>query len=177
MQKPWRDMSLGDGPLIHTSLTAAETAELQRLAAGNRCLEVGAAFGYSTVAMALVAEHVFSVDPHIWLNSRPTFIANLRAYGVAERVAMAVPGDSQTTLPQLVNQGERYDLIFIDGDHEDAAVAHDVGWARKLLAPGGVLACDDYDEVTCPGVRSALDRLLGPPPILVDTLAIYEGLS
>jgi predicted O-methyltransferase YrrM len=178
IEKPWRERRLrADGPPISTSLTEAETAELQRLAAGNRCLEVGAAYGYSTVAMALVAEHVTSVDPHQWLNSWQACVANLRAYGVADRVAMVSPGDSQTVLPQLFDQGERFDLIYIDGDHEDGTVIHDIGWARKLLSPGGVLVCDDYDEVSCPGVRSALDRLLGPPPQLVDTFAIYDGLA
>ena len=46
-----------------------------------------------------------------------------------------------------------------------------------LLRLGGVLACHDYDEDTCPGVRLALDDMLGPPHELVDTLAIYRGLA
>jgi len=42
----------------------------------------------------------------------------------------------------------------------------------KLLREGGTLACHDYDEDTCPGVRQALD-LWKTPPKVVDTLAIY----
>jgi len=80
-------------------------------------------------------------------------------------------------LPTLVDRGALFDLIFIDGDHAEAAVEHDVTWAVKLLAPGGVLACHDWDEDTCPGVRAALERVLGVPSELTDTLAVYEGLA
>jgi hypothetical protein len=62
--------------------------------------------------------------------------------------------------------------VWIDGDHEAHTVAHDMHRARRLLRPGGTLACHDYGEETCPGVRQALDAWK-PPPWLVDTLGIY----
>jgi predicted O-methyltransferase YrrM len=176
MQLPWRDLAPGDGPPIPTSITERETARLRELATGRRVLEVGSAYGYSTVVLALVAPHVTAVDPHQWLTSRPALEANLAVYGIAGRVDVLADA-SGAILPALADHGERFDLVFIDGDHAEAAVIHDVTWARKLLAPGGVLACHDYDEVTCPGVRTALDRLMGGPGELTDTLAVYEGLA
>lgn len=172
----WRNLAPGDGPPINTSVTQAETDALRRLAARRQVLEVGAAYGYSTVAMAQVATYLTSVDPHAWLNSCGALDANLAAYGVAERVRIDQRW-SYDALPDLADQGETFDLIFVDGDHDEQAVAHDVGWARKLLAPGGVLCCHDYGEDTCPGVRAALDCLLGSPPKLIDTLAIYPDLA
>jgi len=165
----WRDVSLGDGPAISTSLTPAESDELRRLATGADVLEVGSAFGYSAILMALAgARSVIAVDPHVWLDSWATMVANVEAYGVADRVTIW-RGDSQTLLPTL---GAAFDLVWIDGDHEASAVARDVELARAVLRPTGTLACHDYDEATCPGVRAALDAWK-PPPRLVDTLAVY----
>jgi predicted O-methyltransferase YrrM len=172
---PWRDLAPGSGPAINTSLTEAETAELKRLAAGRSVLEVGSAYGYSTVALALVAEHVTAVDPHTWLASYESLMANLGVYGLAQKVTV-LREDGRAVLPRLVEQGATFGLVWIDGDHAASMVAHDVSWGQKLLAPGGVLACHDYDEDTCPGVRQALDEWR-PYTRLVDTLAIFEDVA
>lgn len=183
MLLPWRPVLLTRGPVpaISTSVTEAETAKLQELAAqAGEVLEVGSAFGFSAIAMALVGARVTAVDPHNQLGSHPVaggslevMRGNLEAYGVSDRVEIIV-APSQTALPTLVADGRQYDLIFIDADHVEDAVAHDITWALKLLRDDGVLACHDWDEGTCPGVRAALERLLGPPPELTDTLAVYR---
>ena len=135
-------------------------------------LEIGSAYGYSAVAMALAGARVTAVDPHNWLDSYGPMVANLSYYyQVTPRVEI-LREDSRTALPRLVEQGCGFDLVWIDGDHAAAMVAHDVDWARKLLRPDGTLACHDYDEISCPGVREALDAW-NPPPRLVDTMAIY----
>ena len=171
MQLIWRDVPIGDGKPINTSLTAAETAELQRLARDADVLEIGSAYGYSTCALALVAKSVVAIDPHLTHGSEGEMYANLMAYGVRYKVDIRV-GYSQAVLPELAFH--RYDLVWIDGDHTAEVVEHDVTWALKLLKPGGHLACHDYDEVTCPGVRHALDKLFGGPGTLTDTLAVYQ---
>lgn len=171
MQLTWRPVSPGVGPAIDTSLTLAETAELQRLAKDAEVLEIGSAYGYSAVAMALAGAKVLAVDPHFWLPSYEPMVANLAAYGVEDRVEIART-DSWTLLPQLLNEGRKFDLVWIDGDHEYPAVAHDVGLGWLLLKKTGTLACHDYGEVTCPGVKQALDDWKSPPKV-IDTLAIY----
>ena len=180
---PWRPVLLTGGPVpaISTSVTEPETARLQQLATtATDVLEVGSAFGFSAIAMALAGAHVTAIDPHNQLGSHPVaggslevMRGNLEAYGVADRVQIIVE-PSQTALPTLVADDRQFGMVFIDADHVEGAVAHDVTWALKLLREGGVLACHDWDEGTCPGVRAALERLLGPPPELVDTLAIYR---
>lgn len=167
----WRDVAPGDGPAISTSLTLAETEELRRLAKDADVLEIGSAFGYSSIVMALAGARVHAVDPHQWLNSREVMAANLAAYAVSNRVNICAR-DSWSVMPELIAAGVRFDLIWIDGDHEAPTVAHDVEGARKLLRATGTLACHDYDEATCPGVKHALDAWRSPPR-LVDTLAIY----
>jgi len=182
---PWRPVLLAGGPVpaISTSVTEAETAELQRHVAQpdfQRILEVGSAFGYSAIAMALANSnvHVDAVDPHNQLGSHPiaggsfeVMTGNLEAYGVADRVTIMVE-PSQIALPKL--ELGSYDLVFIDADHVEDAVHHDVTWALKLLRAGGWLCCHDLDEGSCPGVRAALDRLFDHPQPTVDTLFIYQ---
>lgn len=169
MRLEWRDVPIGN-TVINTSLTSAETAELQRLAAGKDVLEVGSAYGYSTVALALVAKSVVAIDPHVTHDSHQTLLANLAANGL-DNVTVRV-GRSQDHLPALL--GCTFDLIWVDGDHSAQVVEHDVAWAQRLLRPGGVLACHDYNEDTCPGVKIALDKLFGGPGELTDTLAVYH---
>ncbi len=168
MKLEWRDVPIGNS-VINTSLTAAETAKLQELAGGKDVLEVGSAYGYSTVALGLVANSVTAIDPHTAHNSYETLLRNLEANGLHN--VRVVNGWSQDILPTLP---PTFDLVFIDGDHTAETVEHDVTWALKLLRPGGVLACHDYNEDTCPGVQVALDKLFGGPGDLTDTLAVYR---
>lgn len=170
MKLEWRDVVLREGyPAINTSLTLAETEELQRLAAGKDVLEIGSAYGYSAVAMALAGAHVTAVDPHQWLASQGPMMANVLAYTVASRVDIRV-GTARQILPHL---NAKFDLVFIDGDHDADAVMHDVTAALDLLRPGGIIACHDHGEVTCPGVAQALD-FWRPYDYIVDTLAVYR---
>lgn len=173
MKLDWRLVAPGDGPAISTSLTLAETDELRRLASvfPGQVLEIGSAYGYSAVCMALAGGHVTAIDPHTWLDSHDAMVANLAAYGVTEQVEI-YRGYSHDVLPVLASAGIRFDLVWIDGDHEAPTVTHDVQWALQLLKSTGTLACHDYDEVTCPGVRQALDAWKSPAK-LVDTLAVY----
>jgi predicted O-methyltransferase YrrM len=170
----WRDVRPGEGPAISTSLTLNETDKLRWLAAGADVLEIGSAYGYSAVVMALAGASVVAVDPHNWLPSLGVMQANLASYEVSDQVDIRV-ARSNDEMPRLHAEGRLFDLVWIDGDHSAEAVAHDVAWALKLLRPGtGILACHDYDESTCPGVRQALDAWKIPEE-LVDTLAIYRG--
>ena len=51
-------------------------------------------------------------------------------------------------------------FISIDGSHEFDDVLWDLGVARVLLAPGGIIAIDDYLHPICLGVTAAADRFL-----------------
>jgi predicted O-methyltransferase YrrM len=167
----WRNVTLGDGPAISTSLTESETLELQRLAIGRKlALEIGSAYGYSTIALAQTGIELMAVDPHRAHNSLQTIQQNLRAYGVDQQVTIIV-GWSQEILSTLPKR--HFDLIFVDGDHSPEGVRHDIRWARELVTDGGVIVCHDYGEQTCPGVQIALDEWR-TPDYLVDTLAVYK---
>jgi predicted O-methyltransferase YrrM len=161
------------GPAISTSLTQREANALAELAAGKEVLEIGSAFGYSAVVMALAGASVYAVDPHTWIaQSHAVMLENVAAYGVLDRVTILAQY-SFTALPELVSSGREFDVVWVDGDHEAPTVAHDVTMALKLLKPDGILLCHDYDEATCPGVKISLDAWKVPTTV-IDTLAVYR---
>ena len=176
MHLPWRDAAPGDGPVISTSVLPEEAAALGRLAANGDVLEIGSAFGYSAVVMALAGAYVAAVDPHTWIpGSLAAMERNLAAYGVAEQVAI-LQEPSASAVSALAAEGTRFGLVFIDGDHSAEAVREDVALALTVLRPGGVLACHDYGEdCCCPGVRIALDGLFpGGPDELTGSLFVVK---
>lgn len=61
----------------------------------------------------------------------------------------------------------RFDLVFIDGDHQYTSVADDIFRWQPLVAPGGILAGHDY--LSAIGVAQAVDELLPMAAIAPDT--------
>ena len=170
MHLTWRDVAPGDGVTpIATSVLEAEAAELASLAEGRRVLEIGSAHGFSAVTMALAgAEHVTAIDNHAgntWLgDTRAIMQRNLDAAGVADKVTIE-QADSRAGLAALGEQGAKFGLIFIDGDHSFAGATADIGGALPLLDMGAVLAVHDYAETCCcPEVRVAVDAVAGLMP-------------
>jgi hypothetical protein len=54
-------------------------------------------------------------------------------------------GFSDLILPELVVEGRRYDLIYVDGAHTSMAVAADAVLALRLLNAEGFIIFDDWD--------------------------------
>ena len=171
MHLPWRDVAPGDGPAISTSVTAAEAAELARLAEGHTVLEVGSAYGYSAVVMALAGAKVTAVDPHTWIpGSLQAMQANLGAYGVTDRVEI-IKEPSQSVLPWLARQGLAFGLVFVDGDHAAQTARHDIRWGLQLLDPGGTIAVHDVLETCCcPGVGEAAAMMFPDGGTMIDSM-------
>lgn len=145
-------------PDIDGWLHREEARELTRLAAGKRVLEIGSYCGLSTVCLARSAESVVAVDyfdgrgtpsPR---NTRPEFDRNLTRYGVADKV--------RVEHPSWLHGGpdDRFNLVFIDGDHSAESVIHDVDAAMSVLADGGVLVFHDFCREH-PGVMEAVHEL------------------
>lgn len=51
-----------------------------------------------------------------------------------------IKGDSQVILPELYNNQEKFDFIFIDGNHKYEATKIDYNNALKILNPNGFIA-------------------------------------
>lgn len=89
--------------------------------------------------------------------------------GFSHEVAETWDGDSEHC--------KRVGLLFVDGDHTKEGAKRDiVSWAPHL-APGAVIAVDDYGHPDWPGVGEAVDELvaegvLEPIDIFHDRLAV-----
>jgi len=64
-----------------------------------------------------------------------------------------IPRLSHAALPQLVVEGERFQLIYVDGSHLFEDVFIDLYYSARLLAEGGVIL---FDDATWPDVAKAL---------------------
>jgi predicted O-methyltransferase YrrM len=70
-----------------------------------------------------------------------TFRANMRALGIAVEVFREPSAVAATRFaPGSV------DRVFLDGSHDGASVAEDLGLWTPRLKPGGILAGHDYDD-------------------------------
>jgi hypothetical protein len=55
-----------------------------------------------------------------------------------------VTGSTSRLLPQMVREGESFDLIFIDAGHDAFSVANDLSYAGMLLRKDGAILLDDF---------------------------------
>jgi predicted O-methyltransferase YrrM len=72
---------------------------------------------------------------------KETYLGNLELSEVAERTT-TIEGSSQTVLRTLPLSS--FDLIYVDGSHQNADVLEDSVLCWRLLKDGGLLIFDDY---------------------------------
>jgi len=136
-------------------------------------VEIGSWMGRSTAwlaagSMAAGREHVYAVDlfdggpmlKHLEVirqegTTYHRFVENLEQLGLFDHVEPIV-GDSQEAARNWTGGDVR--LLFIDGNHDYAAVKADFElWTRHMPA-GGIVVFDDAEK-TYPGVLQFIDEL------------------
>lgn len=60
--------------------------------------------------------------------------------------AWAAETAPENVLPGLVAAGNRFDVAFLDGNHDAAYLRRELAEITRLLEPGGMLVLDDVDE-------------------------------
>jgi len=126
----------------------AECLHLQAFARGKVCLEIGSFLGKATVAMAEVAEKVYTMDTfkeNPWsLGTQKKKFTTLEAFkeniGGYNNIEYFI-GKSKDILPKL---DIVVDLVFIDGDHSYPGVKKDILSSWPKLNVGGTLVLHDY---------------------------------
>jgi hypothetical protein len=161
-------------------LSARQGARLFDLArttpALGEVVEIGSAFGRSTVALALGARvrsgsKVYAIDPHTGgigliaqygplaqtFSSRGPLLQNIVRFDLQD-VIVPVPLSSAAAAAVWPDRPIR--LLFIDGWHGYDACRHDIlAWGR-WVSPGGVMVIHDYDWGD---VRRAVNDCLARP--------------
>ena len=166
-------------PDIPTAVSAVEAEALAALSHGKKVLEVGSLLGFSTITMALNADHVTSLDPHTGYpkdNPRPTwdkFLNNLGKYRVGHKVRAIKGYDAELGKPPLIN--ERFDFAFIDatGLYQDTFRILTRVW--PLMRGLSIVAVHDYGLHEWPGAKMAVDEFCTHLTVgHLDTLALIR---
>jgi|SRR5882757_41622 len=152
------DLMIGEDPVLDAALAASDAAGLPPIAVSptlgkllhllaratgaRRILEVGTLGGYSTIWLgrALPAGgrliSLEAVDKHAEVAR-----SNVAAAGLSEVVDIRV-GPALEALPKLAaEQGDPFDLIFIDADKENNVAYFD--WAIRLARAGSMIIVDN----------------------------------
>jgi predicted O-methyltransferase YrrM len=137
-----------DGDALHA---------LVRDSAARRSLETGMAFGVATLAICQGLQengggHHTSVDPwqRQWYNG--IGLTNVKRAGY-ESMHRFFGEPSYFALPRLLEAGERFDFVFIDGNHRFEYILLDFFYAQRMLDVGGRIVLHD---VWLPSVRKVM---------------------
>ena len=124
-------------PLVDTVVVAKAARGFQ----SKRVLELGS---YRGVTARLIAEST-EESTEIWtVDHEPTHGEAYRGTPVEARIHRVV---GKTTFELLEPYG-KFDLIFVDAEHDYKSAYHDTICALKLLSPGGVILWHDYQNKT-----------------------------
>ena len=124
-------------PLVDTVVVAKAAQGFQ----SKRVLELGS---YRGVTARLIAEST-EESTEIWtVDHEPTHGEAYRGTPLEARIHRVV---GKTTFELLEPYG-KFDLIFVDAEHDYKSAYHDTICALKLLSPGGVILWHDYQNKT-----------------------------
>jgi predicted O-methyltransferase YrrM len=136
--------ALGDGIKISEGLFMFDLA---RRVQARKTMEVGLASGYSAVFF-LAAVHANGGGTHVAMdpfeNSAYAGVALQKVKQIGmERNFRFLEEFSYIAIPQLARKGEKFDVIFIDGNHRFDDVFVDFTLADQVCAPGGYILLHD----------------------------------
>ena len=61
-----------------------------------------------------------------------------------KQCAYLLEGNSLNLLPKIVEQGMKFDVLLIDGDHNYHTVSQELQYVETLTNSGSIVICDDY---------------------------------
>ena len=145
----------GDVFSLDSALRPAKLEALLDAAAGRRAVvELGTGTAWTTVALAIADQDrtIESWDPVV-REQRDRYV-DLGGADVRRRITF-VEGLGETGPGTTTG----VDLLFIDSSHEREPTLAEVAAWRPALAPGALIAFDDYGHPDYPGVAEAVAEL------------------
>jgi predicted O-methyltransferase YrrM len=161
--------------------------------AGLEIVELGVFQGRTALQLAWGAEqgngnHVTAIDP--WdlegnvydppftdAGSRTQAFLNIESLGYDHKINLVQAFSQDIAEIWVASENPAVGLLYVDGDHTEEGARRDIeAWAPHL-APGAVIAVDDYGHPDWPGVGRAVDALvaegfLAPIELYHDRLAV-----
>jgi predicted O-methyltransferase YrrM len=137
-------------PVAASPAEGVALREWVRRAGAMRTIEVGLGYGFSAlhIGEGLLgnpgpARRHTAIDPFQATRFAGCGLQLLDEAGlgaIVEHLALR----SEIALPQLLDEGRRFDLAFIDGNHRFEGVFLDLIYLGRLVRAGGVIILDDY---------------------------------
>jgi predicted O-methyltransferase YrrM len=135
---------------LTSAISPAEGFHLYDLIKSNKyknILEIGMANGMSGMYMAQALQengegHLTSIDPFQEKQWKSAGLHNIEKAGLDEYHTL-VQKKSYEAMPELLAEGKKYDLIFIDGMHLFDYTLVDMFYAILLCRVGGAIVVDD----------------------------------
>ena len=143
----------GKSHRLHSGMGADEATmiiELCKKANAKKTLEVGMAYGISSMAFSIAHRmlgntrgycHV-AIDPNQKTQWNGLGLWNVQQVGYDKHVKL-VETTSDLALPGLLKDDASFDVILIDGWHTFDATLLDIYYCSRLLRVGGYLIVDD----------------------------------
>ncbi len=131
-------------------------------------LEIGSAWGRSTVAMAVYSKReIWSIDPHIGgvllqkegkkLNTWDSFLKTINKFGLNDYVRPIRATTQEVVNKKLIPDHIHFAFAFIDGLHTAEGVIIDLTFALSKIKPGGMIVLDDFFEPVFKDYRDAIE--------------------
>ena len=149
---------------VTTRIDIAQGAQLNRLirqSQTNKSLEIGFFYGFSTIWILDAlrsrrgSRHV-AIDPFEITQAHGVGLQQVKRLSDAPSFEW-IAEYSIHALSSLIKKNEKFDFIFIDGNHRFDDVLVDFYLSDQLLLPGGILA---FDDMWMPSVRTAISFIL-----------------
>jgi predicted O-methyltransferase YrrM len=144
---------------LHSHLLLLECRLLQAWLTAckpRRVLEIGMAYGISSLAICEVLQHFEDVrfdiiDPHQRSDWQSVGIRNLTRAGF-DGFYKLHEEPSEVCLPRFMADGHGLDFAFIDGWHSFDQVLVEFYYINRMLDTGGLVV---FDDITFPGIQKA----------------------
>jgi len=111
------------------------------ISGAKSCLDIGTFTGMSALSMAEGIPHDGKV---VTLESSERIaeaaLKIIKASSVSEKIELRV-GKAVQTMKEMINEGDKFDLIFIDADKENYIEYYEL--SLKLLGEGGIILADN----------------------------------
>lgn len=113
-----------------------------------KVLEVGTDRGVTLIplAVAMASAHNSFLYLGVDVNVQESLSLTLKNLGDQINTNVFLhQANSLDLLPKLIEQGMKFDVILLDGDHNYHTVAKEMTYLDALLEPDGFAVIDDYD--------------------------------
>lgn len=136
----------------------------------QRTLETGVALGISTLAITQAVSEQggihYGIDPLQRSEHRGAALDLLEEHRLSQSFELR-EGPSHVELPRLLEEGHRFDLVFIDGWHTFDNKLLDYFYGDRMLSVGGWLVVHD---LWFPSVRKLLGFVRGQGTYEIDSI-------